>query len=341
MTPRYEWGKKLEEQTLYKRPPRVKFLSLPLSSAAGVDKPNSLNFFRKRFWIFRSKYTRYSNFDDLSLLTHSLVTVLTLFNGQQHTKRRRNTKIRLRTFESDTTSKGQHWPRQRRAGSLSNMSVFIRYRLLNRHAAEYKKWKADVEMSIDVETTFRQDIKPTQLGIGMLQQSYQIISSPNTKEALVRLPASKRNVLVSIEQLRQLEPPPEKLSESELEWSATEFAAEIARQAVEERRRMMVEEIDMRLFHAEAMDLYYTVMMRADPVKYPKGPTKNQPTQPPSKKPMTANMPSSAVPGQGVGYSASSGHSTSAIPSAQAGSPAVARDPRLERAQDPRLNPRR
>lgn len=281
MTPRYEWGKKLEEQTLYKRPPRPQFLQ---EAFLDFPDPNSVQ-----------RSTTY-----------------------EKTSKHENTVayVRERHYEQ-------------------------RYRLLNRHAAEYKKWKADVEMSIDVETTFRQDIKPTQLGIGMLQQSYQIISSPNTKEALVRLPASKRNVLVSIEQLRQLEPPPEKLSESELEWSATEFAAEIARQAVEERRRMMVEEIDMRLFHAEAMDLYYTVMMRADPVKYPKGPTKNQPTQPPSKKPMTANMPSSAVPGQGVGYSASSGHSTSAIPSAQAGSPAVARDPRLERAQDPRLNPRR
>ncbi|KAI5852137.1 hypothetical protein BZA05DRAFT_418452 [Tricharina praecox] len=58
-------------------------------------------------------------------------------------------------------------------------------------------------------------------------------------------------------------------SRRQLETPAINFAALIGRMAADERRRMLGEDQELRLFHIDTMEIYYQAMMKLDSVKYP------------------------------------------------------------------------
>ncbi|KAA8911769.1 hypothetical protein FN846DRAFT_887633 [Sphaerosporella brunnea] len=146
-----------------------------------------------------------------------------------------------------------------------------RHRLLNRHEAEYKQWKADTEMSIDDES-FGRDHGFSKVQMGLCAESYDLISSDAAKASLTRLPASNRQVLISAEQLKGLLPEGALSDVQEArrhEITAAEFSAIMGKMGVDLRRQMLSEEQEMRMHHFETLELFYEAMQRSDPIKYP------------------------------------------------------------------------
>ncbi|KAF8246642.1 hypothetical protein K440DRAFT_325510 [Wilcoxina mikolae CBS 423.85] len=222
-----------------------------------------------------------------------------------------------------------------------------RHRLLLRHTAEYEKWVHENDMCIDGES-FQLDYSAVIPTPGMCAESFDFINAPAAKEALARLPSHRRNVLISAEQLKVPtsgpQEPPEPRSR---EVTAAEFAAIMGMMGVNERRRMLNEEEEMRMFHFESMELFYSAMMRTDPAKYPKTgqqqePGKQQlgnfgiggpgaPAQQPLHNPVSFSMKPPAAT-QGTGGTVHKGPPKNP--------PLVARDPRLDPPRDPRLDRR-
>jgi len=226
-----------------------------------------------------------------------------------------------------------------------------RHRLLLRHTADYHKWVKENDLCIDSES-FQLDYSPLNPTAGMCPESFDSINASAAKEALARLPPHRRNVLISAEQLKAALPGtpsgPSELQElRRREVTATEFAAIMAKMGVDERRRMLNEEEEMRMFHFESMELFYSAMMRTDPVRYPRATQKQEPgkrplgnfgiggpgapAQQPVHKPVSFSMKPPAA-AQGTGGTAHKGPPKSF--------PSVARDPRLDPPRDPRLDRR-
>jgi hypothetical protein len=247
----------------------------------------------------------------------------------------------------DTTSRGKH----QSCTPFGSHSDASRHRLLNRHESEYKKWKADAELQID-DVSFKLGHGLVKAQMGMCAVSYDVLNSMAAKEALVRLPAAKRNVLISVDQLKA--PPPGSLSDVQEarrhEVTAAELAAKMGRMGVDQRRQMLDEEEEMRMHHFKTLELFYEALQRTDPQKYPckdelarqasltgsTAPQRHQQHgvgagQPASGPPRLASMPS-----RPTAKSTAAGHvGTAAAPPTRALAPT--KDPRLDPARDPRL----
>jgi hypothetical protein len=249
--------------------------------------------------------------------------------------------------------------RQLRARIFARILTFqFRHRLLNRHEEEYKKWKQDTELCVD-DTAFRFDHGLSKAQMGMCNESYDLINSETAKAALARLPASKRNVLISVEQLKQpssgnLSPVEEARRNQAL--NAVEFAAKMGRMGTDLRRQMLSEEEEMRMHHFETLALFYEALQRTDPHKYP---NKEELAKRAAQSGHSAAL-QQQLHGDGPGQSASGSSNTASTGLGRLVTPATAaagvgigglpggpmrsmvpsRDPRLAPARDPRLDRR-
>lgn len=138
---------------------------------------------------------------------------------------------------------------------------------------EFNEWKEDTHKSIDYDTSFKYYFPLTRPGAIMLPESVELISTPEASAALQRLPASRRNVIVSIEQLKI---PPNLTEKDEYrykELTHPEIAAEIGKQGAALRNRMKKEEQDMRIYQHEAISIFLQALERNFPDKYGKNGT--------------------------------------------------------------------
>lgn len=135
---------------------------------------------------------------------------------------------------------------------------------------EFNEWKDDTQKALDFDTSFKFYFPLTHPETIMLPESVQLISTVEASAALQRLPASRRSVLVSMEQLKM----PANLTEKDdyryKELSHPEVAAEIAKQGVALRNRMRQEEQDMRIYQHEAISIFLQALERNFPDKYGK-----------------------------------------------------------------------
>lgn len=243
-----------------------------------------------------------------------------------------------------------------------------RHRLLERHAAEYQKWAADNELCIDGHAP-HPVFNFANPEVGLLSECLTgPLASSDAKAALALLPADRRNVLVSAEQLRPPRSPGPAATEDarRTQISATEFAAILGGQGVEERRQMVSTEQEMRMYHVDSMELLYSALMRTAPDKYPRTSTRPEPPPapvgpsgaigvagsvlqpdyrsaltgvrppppPPPPAPPTPPPPSLALPAAASAAAIQVPGISNALPR----NPATAsRDPRLEPPRDPRL----
>lgn len=240
-----------------------------------------------------------------------------------------------------------------------------RHRLLERHAAEYQKWAADNELCIDGNAP-HPVFNFTNPGVGLLPE-YRTgpLASSEAKAALALLPADRRNVLVSAEQLRPPRSPGPAAAEDarRAQISATEFAAILGGQGVEERRQMVSAEQEMRMYHVDSMELLYSALMRTAPDKYPRTGARPEPAvvassgaigvagsvlQPDYRSALTGVRPpppppppAPATPPPPLALPAAAASATIHAPgisNVPPRNPATAsRDPRLEPPRDPRL----
>lgn len=141
---------------------------------------------------------------------------------------------------------------------------------------EFNEWKEDTQKAIDYDTSFKFYFPLVHPEAIMLPESVELASTPEASAALQRLPASRRSVLVSMEQLKM----PAKLNEKDdyryKELSHPEIAAEIAKQGVALRNRMKQEEQDMRIYQHEAISIFFQALERNFPDKYGKHGTNAQ-----------------------------------------------------------------
>ena len=99
--------------------------------------------------------------------------------------------------------------------------------------------------------------------IGICPESIDILRSSTAQQVIKRVPASQRAVLISMEQLTP------STGDTRHQVTTTEFAAKMARMEVDERRRMLTEEQDLRMLQFDTMAPFYAAMMRNDNKKYP------------------------------------------------------------------------
>lgn len=201
---------------------------------------------------------------------------------------------------------------------------------------------AEHERCIDDES-FKLDHDPLDPAATMCAESYALASTSAAKEALVRLPESRRNVLVCIDQIKPGSPP-ETEQARRGEVTVVEFASIIAKMALEERRQMLNEMEEMRMFHFDSSILLYQALIRRNPEKFGSKKTGGtsmsvggpKPVQPYQQAPTAYNT--GPNPNQG-NIAASAYHG---LLFTQPPPPPVARDPRLPPApQDPRRDYRR
>jgi hypothetical protein len=252
------------------------------------------------------------------------------------------------------TSRGKH---QLRVRILVRILTFrLRHRLLNRHEAEYKKWKAETELCVD-DAAFQFDHSLSKAQPGMCEQSFELISSETAKAALTRLPASKRNVLISVEQLKQpssgIRSPADEARRNQA--TTAEFAAKIGRMGTDLRRQMLNEEEEMRMHQFETLELFYEALQRTDPSKYPnKEELAKRAAQSGNSAPqqqLVGVSPGQSASGSykpastGLGRPATSATATAGVgigglPAGPMRPTAPTRDPRLAPPRDPRLDRR-
>lgn len=135
---------------------------------------------------------------------------------------------------------------------------------------EFNEWKEDTQKAIDYDSSFKFYFPLTHPTTIMLPESVQLISTPEATAALQRLPASRRNVVVSMEQLVMPKGLEEKESYRYRELSHPEVAAEIAKQGVAMRNRMKKEEQEMRIYQHGAISIFLQALERHLPDKYGK-----------------------------------------------------------------------
>ncbi|KAH8145723.1 uncharacterized protein LAJ45_10200 [Morchella importuna] len=143
-----------------------------------------------------------------------------------------------------------------------------RQRLLSRHEREFKEWKEETAKCIDFEATYKYNFPIGRPNAIMLPESIDLISTPEARASLQRLPETRRNVVVSVEQLKV----PEGLSEIDeyrtKQFSHPEFSAEIARYGVSMRKQMRREEQELRMYQNEAISIFFQALERNYPDKY-------------------------------------------------------------------------
>ena len=127
---------------------------------------------------------------------------------------------------------------------------------------------AEQEWAID-SCSFALDHSTSDPAAGLCPESFAFINSAVAKEALARLPAAARNVLVCADQLAP-SGAGDKDEARRRETSAVEFAAIIARVSVEERRQMLNEMEELRMFHFDACTVLYHALIRRNPDKFGK-----------------------------------------------------------------------
>lgn len=157
---------------------------------------------------------------------------------------------------------------------------------------EFNEWKEDTQKAIDYDTSFKFYFPLTRPAAIMLPESVQLISTPEATAALQRLPASRRNVVVSMEQLAMPTGLDEKEDYRYNELSHPEIAAEIAKQGVAMRNQMRREEQEMRIYQHEAISIFLQALERNFPDKYGKNGSNAQLAQAQSA-PTSRNWPSS------------------------------------------------
>lgn len=157
---------------------------------------------------------------------------------------------------------------------------------------EFNEWKEDTQKAIDYDTSFKFYFPLTRPATIMLPESVQLISTPEAAAALQRLPASRRNVVVSMEQLVMPTGLDEKEDYRYKELSHPEVAADIAKQGVAMRNRMKKEEQEMRIYQHEAISIFLHALERNFPDKYGKHGSNAQLAQAQSAL-TTRNWPSS------------------------------------------------
>lgn len=157
---------------------------------------------------------------------------------------------------------------------------------------EFNEWKEDTQKAIDYDTSFKFYFPLTRPATIMLPESVQLISTPEAAAALQRLPASRRNVVVSMEQLVMPTGLDEKEDYRYKELSHPEVAADIAKQGVAMRNRMKKEEQEMRIYQHEAITIFLQALERNFPDKYGKHGSNAQLAQAQSAL-TTRNWPSS------------------------------------------------
>lgn len=135
---------------------------------------------------------------------------------------------------------------------------------------EFNEWKEDTQKAIDYDTSFKFYFPLSRPATIMLPESVQLISTPEAAAALQRLPASRRNVIVSMEQLVMPTGLDEKEDYRYKELSHPEVAADIAKQGVAMRNRMKKEEQDMRIYQHDAISIFLQALERNFPDKYGK-----------------------------------------------------------------------
>lgn len=135
---------------------------------------------------------------------------------------------------------------------------------------EFNEWKEDTQKAIDYDTSFKFYFPLTRPAAIMLPESVQLISTHEAAASLQRLPASRRSVVVSMEQLVLPTGLDEKGDYRYKELSHPEIAAEIAKQGVAMRNRMKKEEQEMRIYQHEAISIFLQALERNFPDKYGK-----------------------------------------------------------------------
>lgn len=125
--------------------------------------------------------------------------------------------------------------------------------MLQRHLSEYSTWRSDTDAQIDPDTPY--PINP-KLETDLPESALKLLESAEAKKALDELPTAKRTVLMCTEQLKEADEKKNGMP------SHAELAAEIGRQEVELRARMVREEQELHMFQLEARQIYYESMNR-------------------------------------------------------------------------------
>lgn len=135
----------------------------------------------------------------------------------------------------------------------------------------------DTLNSIDFGYPFRDKVPGDALA--MLPESRKKINCLAAAGAISRLPANRRNVLVSAEQLNPVSDEDRRENKGSL--SSIELAAELANQGVAMRHRMAEEERALRWYQATAVLPYHQVLLRKDPERYGRQPERPSSVLPP------------------------------------------------------------